>query len=219
MSATTESQPPPASHVMPSILSWQFSPSFPAYPWRVQTAGPSVPFFTIPSTPPQFLPAHSYPYTFAPMPAIAAPPFSINPFQPVPAVTVPSYAGVTVPQVTGLNGEVIMSSTTYPPSHPLSDVPSSAAQMPAAVIPHFPHQEDGSVSLAVNAIPAGAANVAAIANAVAAAAAGRPAHPVNQVSVVVDPRMNPPAVLQNVQPAEVAPNTGIIQAIHGDMSR
>ena len=120
-SATTESQHlPPASHVMPSILSWQLSPSFPAYPWRVQTAGPSVPFFTIPSTPPQFLPAHTYPYTFAPMPAIAAPPFSINPFQPVPAVTVPSYAGVTVPQVTGLNGEVIMSSTTYPNTHLLS---------------------------------------------------------------------------------------------------
>ena len=121
-----------------------------------------------------------------------------------------------MPQVTGLNGEVIMSSTTYPNTHLLSDVPSSAAQLPAAVIPHFPHQqEDGSVSLAINAIPAGAANVAAIANAVAAASAGRPAHPVNQVSVVVDPRMNPPAVLQ---PADVAPNTGLIQALHGEMS-
>ena len=148
------------------------------------------------------------------MPAIAAPPFSINPFHQVPAaasLTIPSYAGVTVPQVTGLNGEVIMSSTTYP-SHQLSDVPSTAAQLPAAVIPHFPHpHDDGAVSLAT----VGAANAAAIAGVAAAASGGRPSHPVNQVSVVVDPRMNPSAVLQ---PAEVAPNTGLLQALQGEMS-
>lgn len=49
-----------------------------------------MPFFTFPSTPPQFLPSNSYPYTFAPVPAA---PFSINPMQPVPGIAVPQVAG------------------------------------------------------------------------------------------------------------------------------
>ena len=54
----------------------------------MQAAG--VPFFTFPSTPPQFLPSNSYPYTFAPLPAA---PFSINPMQPVPGIAVPQVPG------------------------------------------------------------------------------------------------------------------------------
>ena len=68
------------------------------YPWRMQAAG--VPFFTFPATPPSYIPANSYPYTFAPLPAA---PFSISPIQPVPTtVHVPPYNGlsVVVPQVT-----------------------------------------------------------------------------------------------------------------------
>ena len=70
------SHPPPTT-ILPHLLSWQTSQSFNTYPWRVQN---NVPFFTFPSTPPQYLPAHSYPYTFAPLPAA---PFSISPMQPV----------------------------------------------------------------------------------------------------------------------------------------
>ena len=67
--------------ILPHLLSWQTShQSFNTYPWRVQN---SVPFFTFPSTPPQYLPANSYPYTFAPRPAA---PF---PMQPVVTHAVP----------------------------------------------------------------------------------------------------------------------------------
>ncbi len=85
----------------PRILSWQMSQSLNGYPWRVQTG--NVPFFTFPSTPPSFLPANSYPYTFAPVP-----PFSINQIAQVPttAVPVPSYAGIAVPQVSGVDSIV-----------------------------------------------------------------------------------------------------------------
>ena len=67
----SQSQPMQSSHspqpgVVQSIFSWQISQNL---PWRMQAAGPGVPFFTIPATPPQFLSAHSYPYTFAPLPA------------------------------------------------------------------------------------------------------------------------------------------------------
>lgn len=77
------------------------SQSLNGYPWRVQTG--NVPFFTFPSTPPSFLPANHYPYTFAP-----APPFSINQIAQVPttAVPVPSYAGIAVPQATGVDSIV-----------------------------------------------------------------------------------------------------------------
>ena len=157
----TPSHITPASHILPSILSWQLSPSFPAYPWRVQPATPNVPFFTIPSTPPQFLPAHSYPYTFAPMPAIAGPPFSINPaaagaIQHVPASI--AYAGVAVPQVTGLHAELVVSSTGSGQSRNPEIVPPTNAGMIPAVIHSFPQSE----------------TLAAV-----------PSHP---VSVVVDPR-------------------------------
>ena len=174
--ASIESHAPP---VVPSILSWQLSPSFPAYPWRVQAGGPSVPFFTIPSTPPQFLPAHSYPYTFAPMPAIATPPFSINPIQQVPApLTVPSYAGVAVPHVSGLHAELVVSSadnaaTMQGPRGFIADptapnVPLSHLTAGAVIHPYAHTTQDHTLSMAPG-----------------------PAHPVNQVSVVVDPRLNP----------------------------
>ena len=72
----------------------------------------SVPFFTFPSTPPSYIPANSYPYTFAPLPA---PPFSINPIQPGAAtatVAVPSmsYTGIAVPQVTAVEPIVTLNS-------------------------------------------------------------------------------------------------------------
>ena len=108
--------------VHPRILSWQMSQSLNGYPWRVQTG--NVPFFTFPSTPPSFLPSSSYPYTFAP-----APPFSINQIARVPttAVPVPSYAGIAVPQVTGVDSIVAgPNGAAFPvaaiPS--LNDVPS-----------------------------------------------------------------------------------------------
>lgn len=178
---------PPASHVLPSLLSWQLSPSFPAYPWRMQAASHSLPFFTIPSTPPQFLPATSYPYTFAPMPAIAAPPFSINPIQPVPAsIAIPSYAGVSMPQVTGMNSDVVVSSAANPPSLALSN-PEVASnplpQLPAAMLPHFTQEEVAAVPVA-HAIPM----------------ATGPSHAVNQVSVVVDPRINPSGLIPSQIP-------------------
>lgn len=70
----------------------------------------SVPFFTFPSTPPSYIPANSYPYTFAPLPA---PPFSISPIQPGAAaatVAVPSYTGIAVPQVTAVEPIVTLNS-------------------------------------------------------------------------------------------------------------
>lgn len=139
------------------------------------------------------------------MPAIAAPPFSINPFQQVPAsLSIPSYAGVAVPQVTGLNGEVIMSSTTNP-SHQLPDGMNNGARLPAtAMIPNMTHplqaiHEDRGFPMAVNAVPppSSSANV-------------RPSHPVNQVSVLVDPRINSSTVLQ--QADVTTPAAGLIQA-------
>lgn len=97
------------------------SQSLNGYPWRVQAG--NVPFFTFPSTPPSFLPANSYPYTFAPVP-----PFSINQIAQVPttAVPVPSYAGIAVPQATGVDSIVAgPNGATFPvaaiPS--LTDVP------------------------------------------------------------------------------------------------
>lgn len=74
----------------------------------MQTGG--VPFFTFPSTPPSYIPANSYPYTFAPLPA---PPFSISPIQPGAAtatVAVPSYTGIAVPQVTAVEPIVTLNS-------------------------------------------------------------------------------------------------------------
>lgn len=71
----------------------------------MQTGG--VPFFTFPSTPPSYIPANSYPYTFA------APPFSISPIQPGAAtatVAVPSYTGIAVPQVTAVEPIVTLNS-------------------------------------------------------------------------------------------------------------
>lgn len=177
----------PASHVLPSILSWQLSPSFPAYPWRVQPAAPGVPFFTIPSTPPQFLPAHSYPYTFAPMPAIAAPPFSINPIQPVPAsIAIPSYAGVAVPQVTGLHAELVVSSASNGPS--LQGAPNFVeGSGNAGGIPHIP------AATVIHQFPQPASDPLSV-----------PTHPVNQVSVVVDPRINSSGI-----PGEI-PEVGVV---------
>lgn len=72
----------------------------------------NVPFFTFPSTPPSFLPANPYPYTFAP-----APPFSINQIAQVPTTTVqvPSYSGIAVPQGVGVDSMVPgHSGTTFP---------------------------------------------------------------------------------------------------------
>lgn len=88
-------QPQPNSNgpaIVSNILSWQISQSFPTFPWRMHAANPGVPFFTIPATPPQFLPAHSYPYTFAPMPGA---PFSISPLSN--PIAVPSYTTIPVP--------------------------------------------------------------------------------------------------------------------------
>lgn len=175
-SVENHSHLPPVSHVVPSVLSWQLSPNFPAYPWGVQAAGPGVPFFTIPSTPPQFLPAHSYPYTFAPMPAIAAPPFSINPIQQVPAsITIPSYAGVTVPRVSGLHAEVVVSSSSSVQG-PQSYVEGSGNNP----IPHIP------TAAIIHPYPPTAQDPLAVLG---------PTHSVNQVSVVVDPRLNPSNII------------------------
>ena len=72
----------------------------------------NVPFFTFPSTPPSFLPANPYPYTFAP-----APPFSINQIAQVPTTTiqVPSYTGIAVPQGVGVDSMVPgHNGTTFP---------------------------------------------------------------------------------------------------------
>ena len=91
--------------ILPNLLSWQMSQSFNTYPWRMQAAG--VPFFTFPATPPSYIPANSYPYTFAPLPAA---PFSINPIQPVPTtVQVPPYNGlsVVVSQVTTVDANAL----------------------------------------------------------------------------------------------------------------
>lgn len=88
-------QPQPNSNgpaIVSNILSWQISQSFPTFPWRMHAANTGVPFFTIPATPPQFLPAHSYPYTFAPMPGA---PFSISPLSN--PIAVPSYTTIPVP--------------------------------------------------------------------------------------------------------------------------
>lgn len=96
------------SEILPSLLSWQMSQSLNTYPWRMQTG--SVPFFTFPSTPPSYIPANSYPYTFAPLPA---PPFSISPIQPgagTATVAVPSYTGIAVPQVTAVEPIVTLNS-------------------------------------------------------------------------------------------------------------
>ena len=181
LSVENQAPLPPASHVLPSLLSWQF----PAYPWRMQAASHSLPFFTIPSTPPQFLPATSYPYTFAPMPAIAAPPFSINPIQPVPAsIAIPSYAGVSMPQVTGMNSDVVVSSAANPPSLTLSNpevANNPLPPLPAAMLPHFTQEE--------------VAAAAAVPVAHAIPMAPGPSHAVNQVSVVVDPRINPSGLI------------------------
>ncbi len=99
----------------------------------------NVPFFTFPSTPPSFLPANPYPYTFAP-----APPFSINQIAQVPttAVPVPSYAGVES-MVTGPSG------TTFPiaaipsltdPSEHLHSVPPGAVAVTIASANPVPGQ-------------------------------------------------------------------------------
>ena len=111
-----------SSILHPRILSWQMSQSLNGYPWRMQAG--NVPFFTFPSTPPSFLPANPYPYTFAP-----APPFSINQIAQVPttAVPVPSYAGIAVPQATGVDSMVRgPNGTTFPIAAipPLTDMPS-----------------------------------------------------------------------------------------------
>ena len=175
VSVEPSSHVPSSSRVLSGLLSWQLSPSFPPYPWRPT---PGVPFFTIPSTPPQFLPAHSYPYMFAPMPAIAAPSFSINPGGvPVPAsIAIPSYAGVAVPRVTGLHAELVVTTASdvapglqqggtvmeegrvNPGQAPPTAPPTGLA---AAVIHSFPPQTLPEHHLGV---------------------------PPNQVSVVVDPR-------------------------------
>ena len=117
------------------------------------------------------------------MPAIAAPPFSINPIQPVPApLTVPSYAGVAVPQVSGLHAELVVSSANSSSLHGPGTFVEGSGNNPSmsqlhsvpagAVIHPYAHTaQDPALS-----IPA-------------------PSHPVTQVSVVVDPRLNPPAVV------------------------
>ena len=116
------------SEILPSLLSWQMSQSLNTYPWRMQTG--SVPFFTFPSTPPSYIPANSYPYTFAPLPA---PPFSISPIQPgagTATVAVPSYTGIAVPQVTAVEPIVTLNSApalaagvvhaAQPPTYPVA---------------------------------------------------------------------------------------------------
>ena len=98
----------PGSDILPGLLSWQMSQSLNTYQWRMQTG--NVPFFTFPSTPPSYIPANSYPYTFAPLPA---PPFSISPIQPGGAtatVAVPSYTGIAVPQATAVEPIVTLNS-------------------------------------------------------------------------------------------------------------
>ena len=124
----------PSSEILPSLLSWQMSQSLNTYPWRMQTG--SVPFFTFPSTPPSYIPANSYPYTFA------APPFSISPIQPGAAtatVAVPSYTGIAVPQVTAvepivtLNSAPVLAGTgvvhaAQPPTYPVAAAAAAAIQ-------------------------------------------------------------------------------------------
>ena len=98
----------PGSDILPGLLSWQMSQSLNTYQWRMQTG--NVPFFTFPSTPPSYIPANSYPYTFAPLPA---PPFSISTIQPGAAtatVAVPSYTGIAVPQATAVEPIVTLNS-------------------------------------------------------------------------------------------------------------
>ncbi len=113
------------------------------------------------------------------MPAIATPPFSINPIQQVPApLTVPSYAGVAVPQVSGLHAELVVSSAENvaamqgrrgfiadPTAH---NAPLSHLTAGTVIHPYAHTTQDHTLSMAPG-----------------------PAHPVNQVSVVVDPRLNP----------------------------
>ena len=114
------------------------SQSLNGYPWRMQTG--NVPFFTFPSTPPSFLPANPYPYTFAP-----APPFSINQIAQVPttAVPVPSYAGIAVPQAAAVDSIVVgPGGTTFPvaaipsltevPGEQLHNVPAVAVTLAGA---------------------------------------------------------------------------------------
>ena len=77
-----------------------------------------VPFFTFPSTPPQFIPTHSYPYTFAPLPTA---PFPIQP------VNIPT--GIAVPQVAADQAIPLTLATTHAPSFA---VPAAALQSLAA---------------------------------------------------------------------------------------
>lgn len=110
------------------------SRSLSAYPWRVQHD--NVPFFTFPSTPPSFLAANHYPYTFAP-------PISINQIAPGPAGPVPSYAGIAVPNVTGVDAVVsgpvgttfpvaALTSLTEIPPEQLHNVPPGAVAVTIA---------------------------------------------------------------------------------------
>lgn len=112
------------------------------------------------------------------MPAIAAPPFSNIPIQQVPApLTVPSYAGVTVPQVSGLHAELVVSSANSAPMQGgpggymegSGGNPPPMSHLPAGAVIHPYAQDPTTISIPHQV----------------------PTHPVNQVSVVVDPRLNP----------------------------
>lgn len=102
------------------------------------------------------------------MPAIAAPPFSINPGGIPASIAIPSYAGVSVPQVTGLHAELVVSSTSGGSSlQGAQNYIQGSGNGPAgllstaAVIHQFPQTVPDPLTI--------------------------PTHP-NQVSVVVDPR-------------------------------
>ena len=129
----------------------------------MQTSG--VPFFTFPSTPPSYIPANSYPYTFAPLPA---PPFSISPIQPGAAtatVAVPSYTGIAVPQVTAVEPIVTLNSSpalaagvVHPAQAPT--FPTVAAAAAAAAIQGSGDAQIQNVTLTSHANPGGATAVA-----------------------------------------------------------
>ena len=132
-----------------NLLSWRMSQSLNPIPWRMQPSA-GVPFFTFPSTPPQFLPANPYPYTFAPLPA---PPFSINPIPPgVPtSVAVPSYAGIAVPQVTTVEP---IAGPTFPvaladPVDGLPSIPAGAVAVTLSGTNQALNQSQNAAAMAV----------------------------------------------------------------------
>ena len=127
----------------------------------MQTGG--VPFFTFPSTPPSYIPANSYPYTFA------APPFSISPIQPGAAtatVAVPSYTGIAVPQVTAvepivtLNSAPVLAGAGVVHAAQAPTYPVAAAAAAAAAIQGSGEAQIQNVALTNHANPGAATAVA-----------------------------------------------------------